>query len=673
MRSPFRSSVTLTSSSLFATLQPGEPTVGYMADASVWFTWTAPQSGALAVSTAGTAFDTGLALYSSNGDGTVGGLSPLTSNDNCGYYFVTTSCVFAAVSAGDVVVIQVDGVYGASGDVQLTLSLSPPPANDDFVNRVTLSGADVTASGYNTLATEEVDEPMVSWTVGPSVWYQWTAPSSGVVSIDTYDSTFDTTLGVYDNTNGALSGLALVSSSDNTYYYQTSHVSVSVSAGATFVIQVSGVDSTAFGDIVLHVTMVVAPVNDDFAHRVVLSGDAVTVNYTLAGSTFESGEQLVTAPNPYGCGSTWYSWSAPSSGSLVVDTSNGGSYSIFGVVFVYEDVDGTIAGAVLPTSEATPGVSYNNYQSVSVIAGKTYAIQVQGFYVGSDVLSNEVVLTLSIVTPPVNDAYANAVTLTSSGSGSVVSATGSCVGATFEWGEPMSNVGTAGSIWYTWTAPTSGTLYANTTDPDPSQPTYAYTMPFVYTQSSGGADVSTLVSLQNYVDYGQVVAVQVTQGTTYAIQVEDYSWSTTGIALVALSTVATPSNDDFIHRRVLTGSTVTVSGSTVGATVESGESIYMYGPLGTIWYSWTATNNDVVNITTDGSAFDTFMVVYADSGAGLWSLRYAISNDDCTASDGSTVTTSCVSLSVSTGQTYAIQVQGKGWSSGAVTLAVQLV
>lgn len=78
------------------------------------------------------------------------------------------------------------------------------PVNDNFANRTVLSGATVVATGTNVGATREAGEPdLLDGWGGQSVWWSWTAPESGWVtittagSLDTDGYALDTVLGVY--------------------------------------------------------------------------------------------------------------------------------------------------------------------------------------------------------------------------------------------------------------------------------------------------------------------------------------------------------------------------------------------------------------------------------------------------------------------------------------------
>ena len=89
------------------------------------------------------------------------------------------------------------------------------PANDDFANAAALSGLPANATGTNVDATTESGEPehtdFSSVTPGEhSVWWSWTAPSDGDVTVDTCGSNFDTLLAVYTGSSvEALTPVAL--------------------------------------------------------------------------------------------------------------------------------------------------------------------------------------------------------------------------------------------------------------------------------------------------------------------------------------------------------------------------------------------------------------------------------------------------------------------------------
>jgi hypothetical protein len=63
------------------------------------------------------------------------------------------------------------------------------------------------------VSTKQAGEPDHGQCRGRSIWYQWTAPSTGVFTIHTVGSNFDTLLGVYTGTS--VEALTLVASNDD--------------------------------------------------------------------------------------------------------------------------------------------------------------------------------------------------------------------------------------------------------------------------------------------------------------------------------------------------------------------------------------------------------------------------------------------------------------------------
>jgi hypothetical protein len=127
---------------------------------------------------------------------------------------------------------------------------SPPP-NDNFANAQVVNGCAGSAIGTNIAATKEAGEPNNpdSPTSTKSVWYQWQAPISSSVTIDTHGSDFDTVLAVY--TGSSVNGLTLVLNGNNDDTVPgsdlTSTVTISVTQGTTYRIAVNGFDNAMDG------------------------------------------------------------------------------------------------------------------------------------------------------------------------------------------------------------------------------------------------------------------------------------------------------------------------------------------------------------------------------------------------------------------------------------------
>ncbi|MEI7466218.1 MAG: S8 family serine peptidase [Burkholderiales bacterium] len=131
---------------------------------------------------------------------------------------------------------------------RLNLAASARPANDDFAAATALSGASGSAGGSNRLATLQAGEQAPASSAG-SVWWTWTAPAAGQVSLSTAGSSFDTRLDVY--TGAAVGGLSAIAGNDNANAGTTSSsLRFQAAAGVTYRIAVSGVGG-ASGDVAL--------------------------------------------------------------------------------------------------------------------------------------------------------------------------------------------------------------------------------------------------------------------------------------------------------------------------------------------------------------------------------------------------------------------------------------
>lgn len=182
-----------------ATKEPGEPDhAGNPGGKSVWWTWQAPVSGYVTVSTLGSTsdtyggpLDTLLAVYTGSA---VNALTEVASNDDDPSTYATSRLGFVA-EAGLTYDIAVDGYSydtaadADSGTIVLSLRVSPPATNDDFANAGMLSGTNLWITGDNDTASKEPGEPDHAGNPGgKSVWWTWRAPADRFVTLSTQGS-----------------------------------------------------------------------------------------------------------------------------------------------------------------------------------------------------------------------------------------------------------------------------------------------------------------------------------------------------------------------------------------------------------------------------------------------------------------------------------------------------
>jgi hypothetical protein len=134
----------------------------------------------------------------------------------------------------------------------LTVTAASALPNDNFVNATVLTGTSLSVTGSNVGATHETKEPFILKSGGKSVWWSWTAPSSGTVTLTTAGSDFDTLLGVYKG--ASVAKLTLVAANDDASFFElTSAVTFKAVAGTTYRFAVDGYNGAA-GNVVLNLT-----------------------------------------------------------------------------------------------------------------------------------------------------------------------------------------------------------------------------------------------------------------------------------------------------------------------------------------------------------------------------------------------------------------------------------
>ena len=535
------------------------------------------------------------------------------------------------------------------------------PDNDNFATRIVLVGTNVTTTGSNIGATLEPGELDPSFLGGKSVWWSWTAPADGAVTITTAGSSFDTMLAAY--TGDTVGNLTFVTFNDRET--NTSIITFNVVAGTVYQISVDGAWGTA-GNIVLHLTLGPTqppPANDRFANRALITGSQTNVSASNVGASREPGEPFHA--HALGANSVWWSWTAPSSGGLTLTTEGSSIDTVVGVytgssisnlVFVAANEDDYLP--LLNETSALSRVTFN------VTAGTTYQIAVDGFEGESGAIRLQLALG-SLFPQPANDNFANRAVIT----GTPANVSGSNVGASFEGasadfkqGEPLHVTLGGKSVWWTWTAPSSGGLELTT-----SRSTFD-TVLALYT----GTNLTNLVFVAGADDdpWGQGrqsgITCNVTAGTTYQIVVDGWDGASGEIELHFRlgNPFAVPPNDNFADRILLAGSNTTVSSFNDGATLEPQEPLHndSYGGK-SVWWSWVSPGPGIVTVDTIGSRFDTTLAVY--TGSALSNLTEIASDDDGAPNYNSTVT-----FYTKAGVTNQIAVDGFDGAPGNIRLSV---
>lgn len=224
-----------------ATGQAGEPSpITGAANASIWYTWTAPAGGIGRFAVIGN-FDTTLAVYTGN---TLPSLTLIGSNDDANG--TLQSLLTVPVAAGTTYRIQVGG-FGSSRGLAAPQVAVNPEDNDLFVDGQVISGGSGAVSGSNLRAIGEPGEPEFSGGPHSSVWYRWIAPVSGRFRFSTAGSSFNTMLAVARGSS--VSGLIGLLINDNANGGEQSELDVNAVAGTQYHFMIRGVSAANTGSI----------------------------------------------------------------------------------------------------------------------------------------------------------------------------------------------------------------------------------------------------------------------------------------------------------------------------------------------------------------------------------------------------------------------------------------
>lgn len=127
---------------------------------------------------------------------------------------------------------------------------------------------------------------------------------------------------------------------------------------------------------------------------------------------------------------------------------------------------------------------------------------------------------------------------------------------------------------------------------------------------------------------------------------------------------AVPTNDNFAADIVLSGSSISTTGSNIDATAQTGEPNHGgedTRAFASTWWSWIAPSNAQVSVSTLGSDFDTTLSVY--TGNAVDALTIVMRNDQW-----ELYNTSRVDFNAQAGVRYVIAVDGYVGLSGSIAL-----
>jgi hypothetical protein len=185
-----------TASTTYATTQPGEPRACGNIGATVWYSFYAPSGTTFVLDTAGSDFDTVVAVYRVDGWPPFPGATLVDCNDNAGGS-PQARLTFTAES-GSQYFVQAGGANAATGTLRLLLACDPAcaPFSDNWGQYSLYLPANVEAA--TTGATLETGEPRPCGQIDKTVWYGILVQGDARVRIDAAGSSFPVALAAYE-------------------------------------------------------------------------------------------------------------------------------------------------------------------------------------------------------------------------------------------------------------------------------------------------------------------------------------------------------------------------------------------------------------------------------------------------------------------------------------------
>jgi hypothetical protein len=399
-----------------ATAEVDEPSIGPLPpQRSVWFSWTAPADGWLELRNLAVDSDQLAAVYQGASRAQLTLLGSAWKGRERIHVPVTAGTSYALT-------LQSQNPVFDQPDARWELHWFPVLDHDSFADRHRLTPLLAVSSDHTLGSTRERGEPEVRF--GPTdaplqhtVWYEWTAPSTGWAQGRLQGESGQFQFQVFrGNTLPNLVPLREpdVVDLETEQYFR-------VEAGQIYSLMV-GSPAGEFGAFTVELISPAPPANDAFAQAQLVASNATEFIATVANATREPGEPPVSDPS---FGTVWFRWKSPRRGLA----------QIHDPILVTSIWQGASVGQLTPVNEG--GGTFRTERDAE------YWIRLEGNQVGATTIP------LRYGNSAANDDFAKASEL----SGSDVWAEGTLAFATTEPGERRES-----SLWWRWTAPESGLL-----------------------------------------------------------------------------------------------------------------------------------------------------------------------------------------------------------------------
>jgi len=516
------------------------------------------------------------------------------------------------------------------------------PANDNCANATSVGN--VTDLSFNTtLAT--FDGPG-HCTTSSNIWYVYTATQSGGLTISLCNSSYDTTLAVYDGSDCPPKLEDMLRCNDD-FCGRQSEVELAVIAGNQYLIEIGGFGSNA-GQGLMTISHEMfsngTPSNDDRDDAGYIDETTErTFNTTFA--TFDGPGLCMEGPN------IWYIFAADFTGNVTISLC-GSSYdtklALYDSSGWYPDSDDLM--------ECNDDFCGSNAQiTFMAVAGNHYLIEVGGF----EDETGQGVLNISTgwgPGEPTNDDCYNA------------TAVGNVTNLPFDTTHATSDgpgyYNTSDNIWYRYTAPYTCDVTVDLCNSSFDTAIVVYDgwdcTPAFTDIIARDDDSCGLYGLRSKVTFSAIA------GHHYLIEIGGSSGSDWGPGVMTIRCEGFPpppppwSNDDCDNAKPI-GNVTNLPFDTTEATFD-GRGDCIDSP--NIWYRYTATGTGDVTASLCGSSYDTKLAVYR-GGYCPTSLSNLIECNDDFCGWQSQITFAAIA-----GRQYLIEVGGFGSETGQGVISV---
>jgi hypothetical protein len=516
---------------------------------------------------------------------------------------------------------------GVSATLALAAAALAQPANDLCAN-AQLVAVGSTAWDNTNAGTEGPDATCgFGGALGSSdIFFTFVAPNTATYSFDTCTggTLGDTIVQVF---TGSCGGLTQVACNDD-FCGLLSRATVSATAGTTYSIRLSSFSPAVQGTGTLSIAEAPPAPGGDLCDSPLVA--------TIGSTSFDT--TTATNDDTTNCGGSgpdvFYSFTPAVSGGYQIDTC-GSSFDT--VLALLSDCFTEVV--CNDQADCGGGIGDQSVLSVSLVAGTTYIIQVDGFG-GSSGAG-----TLNINGPlagPANDLCANA---------AVATVGSNAFNSSFAGTEGTASCGFGGDpggsdVFFTFTAPSADTWRFATCGSSFD------TIVSVF-DACGGTE---LACNDDACGLQSAAVVALTAGQVVRVRIAGFA----GASGAGTLDIAVPPAGDSCAAPLV----ATVGSTSFDTSAAGGDDATNCGGSGPdLFYSFTPAASGGYQIDTCGSGFDTVIAVLSDCSTEI------ICNDDSDCGAGFSLQ-STVAATLVAGTTYIIQVDGFGGASGAGTLNI---